>query len=68
MKQFFSILYGEHAISPEVAFAKCLGTEQRNDQRCRYEFFLGHPPASGSVFYAFLRKIEKNGSDEEQRA
>jgi hypothetical protein len=34
MERFFSILfYGEHAVSPEVAFEKCLDTEQQNDQR-----------------------------------
>ena len=31
MKRFFYIFYGEHAISPEVVFEKCLETEQQND-------------------------------------
>jgi hypothetical protein len=57
MKRFFSIFYGEHAISPDVAFVRCLETEQRSDQRYRYKVFPTHPPAFGSVFYATLRII-----------
>ena len=57
MKLLFYIFYGEHAISHEAAFEKCLETEQQNDSRCRYKVFLAHPPAFGSVFYATLRLI-----------
>jgi len=57
MKRLFYIFYGEHAISHEAAFEKCLETEQQNDSRCRYKVFLAHPPAFGSVFYATLRLI-----------
>jgi hypothetical protein len=45
MKRFFSIFYGEHAISPNVAFVRCLETEQRSDQRYRYKVLAINRPA-----------------------
>jgi hypothetical protein len=51
MKRFLSIFYGEHAISHEVAFEKCLGTERQYDQRFRYKVFSTHPPTVKSVLY-----------------
>jgi len=44
------MFYREYALLTEMAFVKCLETEQRNDKRFRYKVSPTQSPAFGSVF------------------